>query len=36
MRLSALGTVTEETPGAAVRADTLFRTSLRPWCPDEF
>lgn len=36
VRLSALGTVTEETPGAAVRADTLFRTSLRPWCPDEF
>lgn len=36
VRLAALGTVTEETPGAASRTDTLFRTSRRPWCPDVF
>lgn len=36
VRLSALGTVTEETPGAAARTDALFRTSRRPWCPDMF
>ncbi|MEV0775608.1 GNAT family N-acetyltransferase [Streptomyces sp. NPDC050433] len=36
VRLAALGTVTEETPGAAARTDALFRTSRRPWCPDIF
>ncbi|WP_329385908.1 GNAT family N-acetyltransferase [Streptomyces sp. NBC_01716] len=36
VRLSALGTVTEEKPAAASRADALFRTSRRPWCPDLF
>lgn len=36
VRLSALGTATEETPGAAARTDALFRTSRRPWCPDMF
>ncbi|GGK18832.1 UPF0256 protein [Streptomyces camponoticapitis] len=36
VRLSALGTVTEEKPGAASRTDALFRTSRRPWCPDIF
>ncbi|WP_405616025.1 GNAT family N-acetyltransferase [Streptomyces sp. NBC_01508] len=36
VRLAALGTVTEETPGAAARTDALLRTSRRPWCPDIF
>jgi predicted acetyltransferase len=36
VRLVALGRVTEERTGAAVRADALFRTSRRPWCPDIF
>ncbi|MFD9867599.1 GNAT family N-acetyltransferase [Streptomyces niveus] len=36
VRLAALGTVTEESPGAASRTDALFRTSRRPWCPDVF
>ncbi|MFB8352224.1 GNAT family N-acetyltransferase [Streptomyces niveus] len=36
VRLAALGTVTEENPGAASRTDALFRTSRRPWCPDVF
>lgn len=36
VRLAALGTVTEESPGAAARTDALFRTSRRPWCPDIF
>ncbi|TFI28068.1 GNAT family N-acetyltransferase [Streptomyces sp. 4R-3d] len=36
VRLAALGTLTEATPGAAARTDTLFRTSRRPWCPDMF
>ncbi|MET9553531.1 GNAT family N-acetyltransferase [Streptomyces sp. NPDC006645] len=36
VRLSALGTLTENTPGAASRTDTLFRTPRRPWCPDMF
>lgn len=34
--LSALGALTEETPGAAARMDVLFCTSRRPWCPDIF
>ncbi|MFC5032224.1 GNAT family N-acetyltransferase [Streptomyces sp. So13.3] len=36
LRLTALGRVTEERPGAATRADTLFRTPRRPWTPDGF
>ncbi|MER7170852.1 GNAT family N-acetyltransferase [Streptomyces mesophilus] len=36
VRLAALGTVTEERPGAAAAADALLRTSRRPWCPDMF
>ncbi|MCT9091173.1 GNAT family N-acetyltransferase [Streptomyces sp. ASQP_92] len=35
-RLLALGRVVEERPGAAARADALFRTARRPWCPDMF
>ncbi|MFJ2608098.1 GNAT family N-acetyltransferase [Streptomyces sp. NPDC091279] len=35
LRLAALGRVREERGGAA-RADALFRTSRRPWCPDQF
>ncbi|MFJ2651255.1 GNAT family N-acetyltransferase [Streptomyces sp. NPDC087420] len=34
--LAALGTLTEETTGAAARTDVLFRTPRRPWCPDIF
>ncbi|WP_432097310.1 GNAT family N-acetyltransferase [Streptomyces sp. bgisy100] len=36
VRLTALGRVTEERPGAAALADTLLRTPRRPWCPDVF
>ncbi|MFG2194714.1 GNAT family N-acetyltransferase [Streptomyces sp. NPDC048639] len=36
VRLASLGRVTEERAGAAVRADTLLRTSRRAWCPDVF
>lgn len=36
VRLAALGRVAERTPGAATRADALFRTPRRPWCPDMF
>ncbi|MFE4860879.1 GNAT family N-acetyltransferase [Streptomyces sp. NPDC056670] len=35
-RLLALGRVAEERAGAATRADELFRTAGRPWCPDMF
>ncbi|MER5493768.1 GNAT family N-acetyltransferase [Streptomyces sp. NPDC002490] len=35
-RLVDLGLVGEERPGAAARADVLFRTGRRPWCPDLF
>ncbi len=35
-RLVAAGLATELTPGAARRADTLFRTTAEPWCPDHF
>ncbi|THA25733.1 GNAT family N-acetyltransferase [Streptomyces sp. RKND-216] len=35
-RLAALGRVVEHTPGAAAKADALFRTTRRPWCPDVF
>ena len=36
VRLSALGRVAEHRAGAAAVADTLLRTSRRPWCPDIF
>lgn len=36
VRLAALGTVTEERPGAAATAEALFRTPARPWSPDIF
>lgn len=36
VRLAALGRLTEHHEGAARVADTLFRTSRRPWCPDIF
>ncbi|MFF7976542.1 GNAT family N-acetyltransferase [Streptomyces sp. NPDC007905] len=36
VRLAALGRVQEEREGAARKADALFRTSGRPWCPDIF
>lgn len=35
-RLRALGTIAEDTPGAATTAEHLFRTPRRPWCPDIF
>ncbi|WP_046499077.1 GNAT family N-acetyltransferase [Streptomyces odonnellii] len=36
LRLVALGSVSEERPGAAAVAERLFRTPRRPWCPDVF
>ncbi len=36
VRLGALGQVAEERPGALERADAVFRTARRPWCPDVF
>ncbi|MGP4002666.1 GNAT family N-acetyltransferase [Streptomyces sp. 8N706] len=36
VRLTALGRVAEERPGASALADTLLRTPRRPWCPDVF
>ena len=36
VRLAALGRVEEGDPRAAARADMLFRTPRRPWCPDFF
>ncbi|MER6469931.1 GNAT family N-acetyltransferase [Streptomyces collinus] len=36
VRLLALGRVREESEGAARKADALFRTPVRPWCPDVF
>ncbi|MGW2746677.1 GNAT family N-acetyltransferase [Streptomyces sp. NPDC001450] len=36
VRLAALGRVREEREGAARKADALFRTPGRPWCPDIF
>ncbi|MDX3853275.1 GNAT family N-acetyltransferase [Streptomyces sp. AK02-01A] len=36
VRLAALGVLTEERPGAAAVAESLFRTARRPWCPDVF
>lgn len=35
-RLLARGAAREERPGAAARADLLFHTGRRPWCPDGF
>ena len=35
-RLVALGTLDVHTTGAPDRADSLFRTGRRPWCPDVF
>ncbi|MFI2777825.1 GNAT family N-acetyltransferase [Streptomyces sp. ALB3] len=36
VRLAALGRLDEHRAGAAARADTVFRTPRRPWCPDMF
>lgn len=36
VRLAALGRLDEHRAGAAARADGLFRTARRPWCPDVF
>ncbi|MBD0712440.1 MULTISPECIES: GNAT family N-acetyltransferase [unclassified Streptomyces] len=36
VRLARLGHLEEPTPGAAARADLLFRTALRPFSPDIF
>ncbi|MFG2354222.1 GNAT family N-acetyltransferase [Streptomyces sp. NPDC048521] len=36
LRLAALGRVQEEREGAARKADALFRSPGRPWCPDLF
>ncbi|MFI6420376.1 GNAT family N-acetyltransferase [Streptomyces sp. NPDC050842] len=36
VRLARVGRVEEPTPGAAARADLLFRTPLRPFSPDIF
>lgn len=35
-RLTTLGRITEERPGAVALADAVFRTARRPWCPDIF
>lgn len=34
--LAAAGRVQESSPGAAFRADSLFRTPRAPWCPEVF
>ncbi|MFB4194759.1 GNAT family N-acetyltransferase [Streptomyces carpaticus] len=36
VRLAGAGRLTEETPGAVARANTLLNTGARPWCPDSF
>ncbi|MFI9806640.1 GNAT family N-acetyltransferase [Streptomyces sp. NPDC052301] len=36
LRLAALGRVQEQREGAARKADALFRSPGRPWCPDIF
>ena len=36
VRLAALGWIEENEAGAAAFADTLLRTSRRPWCADMF
>ncbi|MEW2549035.1 GNAT family N-acetyltransferase [Streptomyces sp. NPDC047002] len=35
-RLALLGAVAEERAGALARAEALFHTPRRPWCPDMF
>lgn len=35
-RLAALGRIDAHTPGATARAEALFHTGRRPWCPDIF
>ncbi|RKN41810.1 GNAT family N-acetyltransferase [Streptomyces hoynatensis] len=35
-KLAALGELDEDTARASDRADLLFRTGRRPWCPDGF
>ena len=34
--LERAGRLEELTPGAVARADTLFRTNRKPWCPEIF
>ncbi|MGY1436535.1 GNAT family N-acetyltransferase [Streptomyces reniochalinae] len=36
VRLAALGLLAGHREGAVERADALFRTARRPWCPDMF
>ncbi|WP_328328457.1 MULTISPECIES: GNAT family N-acetyltransferase [unclassified Streptomyces] len=36
VRLAALGRISEETAGAVAVTEALFRTAVRPWCPDGF
>ncbi|MFE5241143.1 MULTISPECIES: GNAT family N-acetyltransferase [unclassified Streptomyces] len=36
LRLAALGRLDEHRAGAAATAEAVFRTPLRPWCPDVF
>ncbi|MDQ0794898.1 GNAT family N-acetyltransferase [Streptomyces sp. B1I3] len=36
LRLAELGRIDEHRPGAAARADGVFRTARRAWCPDVF
>ncbi|MGW0736696.1 GNAT family N-acetyltransferase [Streptomyces sp. NPDC002851] len=36
VRLTALGRIREERPGASATLDALMRTSRRAWCPDMF
>ncbi|WP_329120576.1 GNAT family N-acetyltransferase [Streptomyces sp. NBC_01465] len=36
VRLAALGRIGEETAGAVATLEALFRTAVRPWCPDVF
>ncbi|MEU5714938.1 GNAT family N-acetyltransferase [Streptomyces sp. NPDC020403] len=36
LRLAALGRIEEHRPEAAARADAVFRTARRAWCPDVF
>jgi predicted acetyltransferase len=36
VRLAAAGRLTEHTPGAAARAESMLRTAREPWCPDWF
>ncbi|MFJ1749208.1 GNAT family N-acetyltransferase [Streptomyces sp. NPDC088116] len=36
LSLAALGSLSEERPGAAALTEALFRTPRRPWCPDVF